>query len=69
MTTSRALVAGRPVPLEDYAAGMITKEEMHQEVDKMLRKPGAAGTFSELQNEAVCRSGRRDNCGLAAAPL
>jgi bacterioferritin len=47
-----ALVEDRSVLLEDYARRMIAKEEMHQdEVDKMLRKPGAVGTFSGVRKE------------------
>jgi len=42
------LVEGQSVLLEEYARQMIAEEEMHQgEVDKMLRKPGEVGAFSE----------------------
>jgi bacterioferritin len=41
-----ATVEGRSVLLEDYARNMITAEELHAgAVDKMLRNPGAIGTF------------------------
>ncbi len=40
-------VQGRSVFLEEYARKMIFEEEMHaDEVDKMLRNPGAIKTFS-----------------------
>ena len=42
-----AEVEGKSVLLEEYARRLISEEEMHQgEVDKMLRQPGAIGTFS-----------------------
>ena len=35
------LVEGKSVPLEEYARGMISEEELHvDEIDKMLRRPG-----------------------------
>ena len=35
------LVAGKSVPLEEYARELIATEEMHlDEIDKMLRRPG-----------------------------
>jgi len=41
------LVEGRSVALEEYARQMIQVEELHAgDVDKMLRKPGHAGTAS-----------------------
>ena len=41
-------VEGRSILLEEYARRMISQEEMHQgEVDKMLRRPGEMGAFSE----------------------
>lgn len=41
------LVEGRSILLEEYARRLIAEEEMHQgEVDKMLRKPGDTGVFS-----------------------
>jgi len=42
-----ALVEDRSVQLEEYARRMISLEEMHQgDVDKMLRKPGEVGVYS-----------------------
>lgn len=42
------LVAGDSVLLEEYARDMIVQEETHlDEVNKMLRKPGAVGTYKE----------------------
>jgi len=42
-----SLVKDKSVLLEEYARRMISEEELHQgEVDKMLRKPGAVGSFS-----------------------
>ena len=42
-----ALVKDRSVLLEEYARRMISLEEMHQgDVDKMLRKPGEVGVYS-----------------------
>ncbi len=42
-----ALTEGRSVMLEEYARQMIYAEELHAgEVDKMLRRPMAAGTAS-----------------------
>ena len=42
------VVQNRSVLLEEYARRLITEEEMHQgEVDKMLRKPGEVGRFTE----------------------
>ncbi len=47
-----SLVKDKSIVLEEYARRMISEEELHQgEVDKMLRKPGAVGSFSS-QNEA-----------------
>lgn len=41
-------VEGKSVALEEYAREMILMEEMHlDEVNKMLRKPGAMEPFSE----------------------
>lgn len=41
-----AAVEGQSVLLEEYAREMIVQEEMHlDEVNKMLRKPGAIETF------------------------
>ncbi|MGB5540114.1 MAG: ferritin-like domain-containing protein [Gammaproteobacteria bacterium] len=43
-----ALVEGRSVHLEEYARRMISLEEMHQgDVDKMLRKPGEVGVYTD----------------------
>jgi bacterioferritin len=43
-----ALVEDRSVLLEEYARRMISLEEMHQgEVDKMLRKPGEVGVYTD----------------------
>jgi bacterioferritin len=42
------IVANESVLLEEYARDMIVAEEMHlDEVNKMLRKPGALETFKE----------------------
>lgn len=42
-----ALVKDRSVLLEEYARRMISLEEIHQgDVDKMLRKPGEVGVYS-----------------------
>ncbi len=42
------LVRDRDILLEEYAREMIASEELHQgEVDKMLRRPGEVGRFSE----------------------
>lgn len=42
-----ACVAGRSVPLEEYARRLIAEEEMHAgEVDKMLRAPGSLAAFA-----------------------
>ncbi len=41
-------VEGKSVLLEEYARKMIMEEEMHiSDVDKMLRKPGDLGVFSD----------------------
>lgn len=43
-----ALVEGRSVLLEEYARRMISLEEMHQgDVNKMLRKPGEVGVYTD----------------------
>ena len=43
-----ALTEGKSVALEEYAREMILLEEMHlDEVNKMLRKPGAIEPFVE----------------------
>ena len=43
-----ALSEGQSVSLEEYAREMILLEELHlDEVNKMLRKPGELGPFSE----------------------
>lgn len=42
-----SMVKDRSVWLEEYARGMIFKEEQHQgDVDKMLRKPGDINAFA-----------------------
>ena len=42
------IVEGHSVLLEEYARDMIVEEEMHlDEVNKMLRKPGAIEPFKE----------------------
>jgi bacterioferritin len=44
------LVAGRSVPLEEFARQMVAAEELHAgEVDKMLRRPGQVAPYSEHQ--------------------
>lgn len=43
-----SLVEGRDVALEEYARQMVHQEQLHSyEVDKMLRKPGDVGSFSQ----------------------
>jgi bacterioferritin len=48
------LVAGKSIPLEEYARDMITEEELHiDEIDKMLRRPGQI----EISKEADAIAG------------
>lgn len=43
-----ALVEGKDIVLEEYARTMVHQEQIHSyEVDKMLRKPGDVGTFTQ----------------------
>ena len=43
-----ALVVDRSVLLEEYARRMLSLEEIHQgDVDKMLRKPGEVGVYTD----------------------
>ena len=42
------LTEGNSILLEEYARNMISSEEMHiDEVNKMLRRPGAIEAFTE----------------------
>jgi bacterioferritin len=45
------LVAGKSVPLEEYARDLIKQEEAHiDEIDKMLRKPGEVAISKEARD-------------------
>jgi bacterioferritin len=45
------LVAGKSVPLEEYARDLIKQEEAHiDEIDKMLRKPGEVDISKEARD-------------------
>lgn len=47
-----SMVDGRSVVLEEYAREMVYAEQLHlYEVDKMLRKPGDVGTFTESEKK------------------
>jgi len=46
-----SLVAGKSVPLEEYARDLIRQEEAHiDEIDKMLRKPGDVEISKEARD-------------------
>ena len=48
------LTRDRSVMLEEYARELISQEELHAgDVDKMLRKPGEIGVFSDAQGSAA----------------